>query len=352
MKDRVKNIIYNAVYQVFIIVIPILTMPYVSRKLGAENLGINTYTQSLVLLLGLFINSSILQIGAREIARQDRISRTKTFITLWSLQVLCGLLIIIVYILIIMGSKYYYYYLLQLPFLISYIFDISWFFVGLEKIKNVVFRNMFVKVCTIFLIFLLIKNKNDLSIYIIIISLGSLVGNFIFFFSLKKYLDFDKIVGLDLSNLRPFINSIVILLVPQVAIQLYQYIIKFSIENSTTTTELSYFDQSQKISRIIIQLVSSISIVLMPVIANLDKNKSRNALNKIIKLSVNYSLSIAVIFTILLVIISPTFVPIFFGPEFKEMIPHMIISSFIIIPICVGGVFSNQLILGMGLYKY
>ena len=52
-------------------------MPYVSRKLGAENLGINTYTQSLVLLLGLFINSSILQIGAREIARQDRISRTK-----------------------------------------------------------------------------------------------------------------------------------------------------------------------------------------------------------------------------------------------------------------------------------
>ncbi|WP_142956227.1 lipopolysaccharide biosynthesis protein [Enterococcus durans] len=181
---------------------------------------------------------------------------------------------------------------------------------------------------------------------------GSLVGNFIFFFSLKKYLDFDKIVGLDLSNLRPFINSIVILLVPQVAIQLYQYIIKFSIENSTTTTELSYFDQSQKISRIIIQLVSSISIVLMPVIANLDKNKSRNALNKIIKLSVNYSLSIAVIFTILLVIISPTFVPIFFGPEFKEMIHHMIISSFIIIPICVGGVFSNQLILGMGLYKY
>ncbi|HFM5567505.1 TPA: hypothetical protein ACG8E2_003062, partial [Enterococcus faecium] len=107
--------IYNAVYQVFIIVIPILTMPYVSRKLGAENLGINTYTQSLVLLLGLFINSSILQIGAREIARQDRISRTKTFITLWLLQVLCGLVIIIVYILIIMGSKYYYYYLLQLP---------------------------------------------------------------------------------------------------------------------------------------------------------------------------------------------------------------------------------------------
>lgn len=352
MKDRVKNIIYNAVYQVFIIVIPILTMPYVSRKLGAENLGINTYTQSLVLLLGLFINSSILQIGAREIARQDRISRTKTFVTLWLLQVLCGLFIIIVYLSIVMGSRYYYYYLLQLPFLISYIFDISWFFIGLEKIKNVVFRNIFVKICTIFLIFLLIKNKSDLSIYIIIISLGSLIGNFIFFFSLKKHLDFGKNVGLDLSNIRPFIHSIIILLVPQLAVQLYQYIVKFSIENSTTATELSYFDQSQKIARIIIQLVSSISIVLMPVIANLDKNKSKNALNKIIKLSVHYSLSIAVLFTIILVLISPTFVPLFFGSEFKEMIPHMMISSFIIIPICVGGVFSNQLVLGMGLYKY
>ena len=41
MSKIVKNYIYNSLYQVLAIVIPVITIPYVARVLGAEGVGIN-----------------------------------------------------------------------------------------------------------------------------------------------------------------------------------------------------------------------------------------------------------------------------------------------------------------------
>ena len=39
-KSITKNYIYNLAYQILIILLPIITAPYLSRVLGAENIGI------------------------------------------------------------------------------------------------------------------------------------------------------------------------------------------------------------------------------------------------------------------------------------------------------------------------
>ena len=41
-----KNIIYNALYQALVILLPILTMPYLVRTLSKEQIGINSYSLS------------------------------------------------------------------------------------------------------------------------------------------------------------------------------------------------------------------------------------------------------------------------------------------------------------------
>ena len=43
-----KNYLYNVIYQVFIIIVPLLTIPYLSRILGPSGIGINSYTNSIV----------------------------------------------------------------------------------------------------------------------------------------------------------------------------------------------------------------------------------------------------------------------------------------------------------------
>lgn len=46
MSKIVENYIYNVLYQAFILIVPLLTAPYLARVLGATNLGIYSYIYS------------------------------------------------------------------------------------------------------------------------------------------------------------------------------------------------------------------------------------------------------------------------------------------------------------------
>ena len=60
--------------------------------------------------------------------------------------------------------KMYFFY--QSFLIIAGVFDISWFFMGLEDFKKTVLRNILVKIISLFEIFVLVKTKNDVGIYI------------------------------------------------------------------------------------------------------------------------------------------------------------------------------------------
>ena len=59
---------YNLIYQILIIVLPLITTPYISRVLGAENIGIYSYTISVATYFILFGSLGIATYGQREIA--------------------------------------------------------------------------------------------------------------------------------------------------------------------------------------------------------------------------------------------------------------------------------------------
>ena len=80
-KSVAKNYIYNLCYQILIVVLPIITTPYISRVLGAENIGIYSYTYSIVSYFILFGSLGVALYGKREIAyvQQDVKERSKVF---------------------------------------------------------------------------------------------------------------------------------------------------------------------------------------------------------------------------------------------------------------------------------
>ena len=67
-KSLTKNYIYNLVYQILTLVLPLITTPYISRVLGAENIGIYSYTYSIATYFILFGTMGISLYGQREIA--------------------------------------------------------------------------------------------------------------------------------------------------------------------------------------------------------------------------------------------------------------------------------------------
>ena len=149
MKNTNKNFLYNVIYQVFIFIIPLITTPYVSRILGVNNVGIYSYTYSLVYYFMLASMLGINNYGAREIAKasNNKEKLSKTFFSIYFLQLICCSIMIILYIII--SGVYQYEHktimFIQLIYLISCVFDINWFFFGLEKFKITISRNIIIK---------------------------------------------------------------------------------------------------------------------------------------------------------------------------------------------------------------
>ena len=55
MENIKKNISYNVIYQILIIILPLITAPYISRVMGADVLGQYSYSYSVVYYFSLFI---------------------------------------------------------------------------------------------------------------------------------------------------------------------------------------------------------------------------------------------------------------------------------------------------------
>ena len=80
-KSIAKNYVYNLIYQMLTILLPLVTTPYLSRVLGAESIGIYGYTISIVTYFILFGTLGVSMYGQREIAYkgENKKERSKTF---------------------------------------------------------------------------------------------------------------------------------------------------------------------------------------------------------------------------------------------------------------------------------
>src|SRR5699024_486025 len=154
---------------------------------------------------------------------------------------------------------------LQLPFLVSSMFDISWFFQGIEEFGRVVLRNTLVKLSSVALIFLLIKKPGDLWIYMLIMSVSTMIGSFVFCISIRKY------VGKPVKHfyhLKTTMVSIITLIVPQIATQIYTSLDKPILGAFQNSAQVAFYDNSQRIPTMILGVITSITIVMMPKMAS------------------------------------------------------------------------------------
>ena len=165
---------YNLIYQILILILPLVTTPYLSRVLGPEGVGIYGYTYSIVTYFVLFGSLGIALYGQREIAyvQNDVSKRKKVFLELVIFRFITLIVAVLIYCLVfVRGQKYHQYYLILLIELIAAGFDISWFFQGIEEFKKTVFRNVLVRIVSVSLVFIIVKTSGDLWKYILIYTL-------------------------------------------------------------------------------------------------------------------------------------------------------------------------------------
>ena len=103
MKSLGKNIFYSTLLSFFNIVYPLLTASYVSRILGAQNIGILNYSQSVINFLLVFAMLGISTYGVKEIAsvRDNQKEKEKVFSELFFIKFYSSIIVYIFYIFLV-----------------------------------------------------------------------------------------------------------------------------------------------------------------------------------------------------------------------------------------------------------
>ena len=347
-----KNYLYNLLYQMTSVLLPVLTIPYVSRVLSADGIGINTVTYANTQYFILLGSLGISIYATKKIAtiREKKDKLKKTFWEIFSIQFTGCILAYMVFALTLGQShKYGIFYMLQGFYILAAAVDISWYFLGIENFKNASLRSFFAKIISVILIFIFVKTRDDLWKYILINAGTMFVGQLIMWFYVGK--DMLKVKGIGKLKIAMHIMPILALFVPQIATQVYTVLDKTMIDLFKGAVEAGYYDQSQKIVRILLSVVTSLGIVMLPRIANLFSKDDLNEVKKSLRKAFVVISFLSIPITFGLIGISDKFVPILFGNEFLSVIPLTKISPVLVIIIGLGNVFGTQYLLAIGKNK-
>lgn len=265
----IKNYLYNAGYQILLMLAPVITTPYVSRVLGANNNGINTYTNGWVTFFYLVGQLGVTLYGNREIAyhRDNKYERSKIFWEIIALQLMTSSAALAAYVIAVLlfSSAFKLYFLLQALWIVAYGLDISWYFMGMEDFKKTVTRNTIVKLISIALIFILVRNRNDLAKYIFLLGFAQLAGSITLWPYLRKSVRWVKI-----RYWRPFKHfyPTLLLFIPTITTQIYLVVNRIMLGRMAPQAAVSQFDFGDKIVKLVLAVVTATGTVMLPHIAN------------------------------------------------------------------------------------
>ena len=348
-KSIKKNYLYNLAYQILLIIVPLVTIPYLSRVLGVENIGINSFTLSIVAYFILFANIGIGSFGAREIAlhQDDRKRYSKIFWDCFSYQFITGVISVLAYIVYVSCfGGYPAIQWIMLLNIVAAIIDMNWFYRGLEEYKYISIRNIFIKIAGVLATFLFVKGPNDLWLFVLINSLSAVLSSCILWIKFFKLAD-----GPNFKEIRIFRywKESLIYFLPQIATSIYTVLDKTMLGVITRSeAENGYYDQTYKIIQIGLIIMTSLNAVMAPRMAYLYGKGNKEEMRERLKTSFHFIYLLALPIVFGLIAVGPDFSIIFFGEGYEKVCSLLPLFAPIILIIAVSNCIGGQLLVPIG----
>lgn len=337
MTNIKKNFIYNSVYQMLVMLIPLITTPYISRVLGPGQTGRFSYSYSIAAYFVMFSLLGTNNYGNRSIAqvRDNKENLSKTFWSIYLFQLICSIIVLICYtIYALFIAEDIKIALILIIYVISSCFDINWLFFGMEQFKVTVVRNIMIKILTVLGIFIFVKTRDDVYKYTIIYAGGMILSQIYLWILLPKYV---KRVKLTLNDILVHVKPNLILFIPVISISLYKVMDKIMLGSMTFKTEVGYYEASEKVINIPLALVNSLGTVMLPRMSNLYSKNNNSKGNIYMKKSILLAMFLSSSLCFGIMAVAKEFVPLFYGEEFIKCIT---IYQFLL-PSCIFLAFAN-----------
>ena len=317
MTSAKVNFLYNAAYQAMTLILPLATAPYLSRVLGAEGLGVCSYTYSIAYYFVLFALLGVNSYGNRSIAavRDDPERLSRTFCGIYALQLTLAVAAFALYCgYVALFAEFRAASIAWGLYVLSAGLDVNWLFFGLERFKVTVTRNFIVKLSTFCLMFVVVRGENALMAYLILMSTSMLVSVGVLWPFVRRSVAFVRPTASEvLAHLKPNL----VLFIPVVATSLYTVMDKVMLGSMSTMEQSGFFENSVKVAGMPFTLIEALGTVMLPRASNLFATGHRDQVVRTMATSTWFALWLSAGLMFGLMAVASEFAPVFFGPGYE-----------------------------------
>ena len=341
-----SNFVYNVVYQVVRMILPLVTIPYVSRALGAENLGVFNYTNSVAIYFAMVAYLGFENYGNRLIAQNKHNQKelNRSFTGAYLFQIISSIIAIVAYVtyILVFCKDHQLIAWAQLIYVASELINVSWLYFGLEQFRKTTLINISVRVISFLAIILLVKNKDDLLIYTIICAATIFMSALLLWPGTGRYVHFTSVSMKDIWN---YGKGSLLLFFPVLVVSVYRTMDKIMLGNISNMTEVALYANADKIVEVPYGVITALGVVMIPRMTSMIATGQTEKSHKYIELSMRFMIFLSCAMCFGMMGIGEVFAPVFFGEDFTACgILIMVIAPMVIIRACANVVRTQYLL--------
>ena len=299
-KSITSNSIFYFLYTVLNVLFPFITGIYVARILLVSDIGEIEAARNLAQYFVILAFLGIPTYGLREIAknRENKDKLNKLYSELLIINAISTFVFLIAYLILIFSVPLYknnlqLYLITGIAIALNFINN-SFLYEGLEEFKFISIRNLIFKSISFLLLIIFVRKKEDYLIYALLTVIGIASNYVINIISAPKFVHF-TLKGL---NLKRHLKPIFYLVFVNLAIEIYSLIDVTMLNIFASKESITYYSYASKIYKIFIQVLNTVTIVLVPRITlyykNLEKDKFNELISKGLKIILILSLPLCV----------------------------------------------------------
>lgn len=318
-KSLLKNVIYNFIYTGLNFLYPLITAPYISRVLGASNLGKVNFATAIVNWFILFAVFGTTTYGVRQVAksRDNKEELNKVFSEIFIINATLSIIVTIIYVICIVSIDQFYtemplYLILSLSIILN-MFSIDWFFQGIEEYKYIMIRSAILKVISLICLFLFVSGPENYIIYGLISVLTTSLGGIL------NYTYSRKFIKVTFRNTNPFrhFKFLKIFFFHAFIVNIYTNLDQVFLGFFIDTKAVAFMNRTKVIIAMAISVSTAISNATLPRASYYIQNDKKKFLH-LVSIVPNYILWITIPIAIGVISLAPEIMFILGGSEFLD----------------------------------
>ena len=348
-----KNFAYNMLNVVTRLLFPLVTFPYASRILLADGIGqvdfYNGIIQYVVLLSSLGIPLYAVRESARVRSDANELSKTSLEIAILhaGLTILGYLAIIILCITVERIAENITLFLLLSVTVLFNAIGCNWLFQGVEDFKYITIRSLIVKLISVAGLYLLVKTREDLLWYALMMLLSSVGGNVFNLFRMRLYV---KPKSHALNNLQPFrhLKPCLKIFALNLIISIYCHLDVIMLGFISGDAHVGYYVAAHKIEIILQSIVTSLGTVMLPRFSNLVAEGKFDEFGRLSQKSIDFIIALSIPMFLGIIVCASPVIKLFCGDSYEPSIMTLQLLAPLTLIIGLSNVMGIQILYPQG----